>query len=435
MNSSLSDLQTLRTVLGRLNAERPAATHGEVGLTTYEQRGGTLLERLALEVTSRRGKARVLVTGQTGVGKSSELGRFYDECKRSGLGFPIFCDLEKQEHPERCGATGVLLTIFRDCWGATLGIRRGYHRLSRLREQILSRLIDWLKGEYTTERNGVVFRFGGMDFTLSLRDERRDRALATILGKAAQHEAVSQPSERFGLVPDSLIHLLNDLLKWIAQETHGGPPVLIVDHVDKIREASAAEDVLLKAVPQWSRIEASIVMTAPLEYTLGTHRDSVESRWGRPLVVYPVELAEGASPLPAIYERIARTSGVWNLATKESIHVLAHYSGGVLRLYVQFLLEACKEAYLARHQQIELSDAWTVVHGAERAYQDYGVKELALLDAIWQSGTGLGEATILLRSPIGLLIVEPTGGKQQIRVHPLVSAALERFRGSKKGGG
>lgn len=431
MSASLSDLQTLRTVLGRLNAERPALMRSGEGQTTYEERGVELLERLALEVTSRRGKARVLVTGQIGVGKSSELWRFFEKCRQDKLGFPIFCDLEKQEHPERCGATGVLLTIFRDCWASTAKLRRDRDRLSRLRDAILSRLIDWLKGEYTSEQDRVVFRFGGMDFSLYLHNSRKDRALATLLGKAAQHEAVSQPSERFGLMPDSLIHHLNDLLQWIAQQNQG-PPVLIVDHVDKIRDANAAEDVLMKAVPQWSSIQASIVMTAPLEYTLGTHRNSVESRWGRPLVVYPAELADEGSPLPTIYERIAKTSGVWHLATRESIHLLAHYSGGVLRLYVQFLIEACKEAYIARHHQIALSDAWSVVHGAERSYQDYGVKELALLDSIWQSGTGLGEAAILLRSPIGLLIAEPVGGQQKLRVHPLVRTALERYQGSKK---
>lgn len=429
MSLSLSDLQTLRTVLGRLNAERPAVAREGNGQTVYEERGGALRKRLALEVTSRRGKARVLVTGQIGVGKSSELGRFFDDCYQNKLSYPIYCDLEKQEHPERCGATGVLLTIFRDCWGATSKLRTGRAELARLREGILARLIDWLKGRYSETRDQVVFHFGGMEFALPLQPDRSDRTLATILGKAAQHEAVSQPSERFGLMPDSLIHLLNDLLKWIARQTQDGAPVLLVDHVDKIRDASAAEDVLLKAVPQWSRIEASIVMTAPLEYTLGTHRDSVESRWGRPHLVYPVELAEAGARLPAIYEKIARTAGVLNLATEESIRLLAHYSGGILRLYVQFLVEACKEAHLAGHDLIQLSDAWAVVHGAERAYQDYGDEELGLLDAIQRSGTGLGGAMTLLRSPIGLLIAEPTGGRQELRVHPLVQTALERYQG------
>ena len=30
--------------------------------------------------------------------------------------FQIFCDLEKEMQPEHCGAAGVLLAIFRDCW-------------------------------------------------------------------------------------------------------------------------------------------------------------------------------------------------------------------------------------------------------------------------------------------------------------------------------
>ncbi len=434
MPLSLTKLQDLRTALDRLNAERPAGLRAEAGLTPYQDRGEEFIRRLSLEVISRQGKARVLVTGQTGVGKSSELWRYFEENRRNRTGSAIFCDLEKQEHPEHCGATGVLLTIFRDCWGATQKIRTGRSWLARLRDDILARLIDWLKGRYTSDRSEVVFPFGGMDFHVHLKG-REDRALAMILGKAAQHEAVSQPEERFGLVPDSLIHLLNDLLKWIVQQSRQGPPLLIVDHVDKIRDPSAAEDVLLKAVPQWTRIEASIVMTAPFEYTLGAFRDSVESRWGRPLIVYPVEMAElGKDPLPPIYERIASGAGLAPLLGRESLELLAHFSGGVLRFFVQFLIEACKEAYLAGHPQIEPSDAWTVVHRAERAYQDYGIKELALLDEISKTGTGLGlgDTATLLRSPIGLLIGEPVGGQQQIRIHPLVRTALERHQALKK---
>ena len=66
------------------------------------------------------GKARILVTGQIGVGKSSELWDFREErYNAADLGFPVFCDLEKEESPERCGSTGLFLTILRDCWAST----------------------------------------------------------------------------------------------------------------------------------------------------------------------------------------------------------------------------------------------------------------------------------------------------------------------------
>src|SRR5260370_816300 len=121
MESSLADIKVLRRVLGQLNAERRAerrtARTGFYPFTPFQDRGGDFRKRLLLEVMSRRNKARVLVTGQIGVGKSSELWDFSGErYGKADAGFPIFCDLEYQEHPEHCSATGVFLTIFRDCW-------------------------------------------------------------------------------------------------------------------------------------------------------------------------------------------------------------------------------------------------------------------------------------------------------------------------------
>jgi len=77
MPHSLTNLQELRTVLGQLNAERPAVLTKQPGRTRYADRGGDFFKRLDLEITSRQGKARVLITGQIGVGKSSELVNYF----------------------------------------------------------------------------------------------------------------------------------------------------------------------------------------------------------------------------------------------------------------------------------------------------------------------------------------------------------------------
>lgn len=427
MPRSLRDLQQLRTTLGQLNAERRAGLGKHEGETRYEPRAAEFHKRLALEVTSRRGKARTLATGQIGVGKSSELWQFFQDQKHAPKEFVVFCDLEQEEHPERCGATGVFLTIFRDCWRETQRFRGGQRELAELREEILIRLIDWLGGERVEKDNKVLFQFGGMDFAVFLKEP--SRALAIVLGKAAQHEAVSTPSDRFGLVPDSLINLLNRLLDWFTSQIRGSAPVLIIDHVDKIRDAAAAEDVLVKAVPQWNRIRASIVMTAPYEHTLGGLRHSVESKWGRPIMLYPVPIPElSCGSIPSIYLKIVKNAGLDALMHEESLRVLAHYSGGILRSYVQFLIDACKEARLAEHDRIELSDARKVIQNAQIAYQDYTTKELSLLDEISHKGTGLGQAATLLRSPIGLVVAEPKDGDPELLVHPLARSALAKHQ-------
>lgn len=434
--ASLTNLQDLRTILGRLNAEKPAGLGRREGETEHQERDGDFLKRLNLEIISRQGKARVLITGQIGVGKSSELRCFFRQrtIEKQKASFWVYCDLEREEHPERCGATGVFLAIFRDCWRASHKINEKFpidsflqREYQQLRDEILRRLTDWLKGELFQSSEKVLFKFGGMDFPVFLND--KSHALALILSKAAQHEAVSLPSERFGLVPDSLVNLLNNLLSWFKRVHNGRSPVLIVDHVDKIRDSSSAREVLSEAVPHWQRIEASIVITAPYEYTLGEMRHSVESYWGKPLMIYPLDIPDfGDDGIPSFYKDICKSSGLSALITDESLRWLAHYSGGIPRTFVLFLIESCKEAYMAGHKRVEISDAQMVIYNAERAYQDYGPIETSLLDQITNNQIGLNQAATLLRSPIGLLVCKPKEGEQPLRVHPLAEKMLERYR-------
>lgn len=432
----LKEIEFLRRVLNKLNAEKPAG-EGRQGQTKHQIREGDLTKRLQLEAFSQEGNARVLVTGQIGVGKSSELGYFFRQrvTQRQRTGFWVHCDLEKEEHPEKCGATGVFLTILRDCWGATkvfkdrLRFMKEERREAfyKIRDDILERLVDWLKGERSQNGGEVIFRFGGMDFPIWLSN--RDSALALILGKAAQHEAVSVRSERFGLVPDRLVTLMNSLFRWLTDIHFGIPPLLIIDHVDKIRDEASAREVLVEVIPQWQRINASIIMTAPYEYTLGDMRHSVEANWGSPLMIYPLELPGlDDQETPLFYRSIVESCGLMENIRFEALRPLAHYSGGIPRTFVQFLIQACKEAYLAGHAKIESSDAQTVVFAAERAYQDYGSEELTLLADISENKVGLGSASTLLRSPIGLLVMPPEKGEHPFRIHPLAESLMHRYR-------
>ena len=117
-----------------------------------------------------------MVTGQIGVGKSSELWQFFQEQRQASGEFIIFCDLEKEEHPERCGATGVFLTIFRDCWRETQRFQGTQRKLAQLRDEILTRLIDWLGAKRVEKEEKVVFQFGGMDFPVFLNRHFPDRS-------------------------------------------------------------------------------------------------------------------------------------------------------------------------------------------------------------------------------------------------------------------
>ncbi len=437
MNQSLKDIQVLRTVLGQLDAERPAAGKEQEGRTLYVERRDDFMKRLDLEIMSRKEKARILVTGQIGVGKSSEISHYYYKNRSENRPLWIHSDLEKEENPENCRATGVFLTIFRDLWSTIhyLYQNKKSKELIQIRDEILSRLIDWLKGEYIKDQEKVLFSFGGITYPVFLQEEGKDTGLSLILGKAAHHEAVSRPAQKIGSAPDSLINLLNKLLKWAADERKGHAPVIFIDHVDKIRSQEAAEDVLVKAIHHWNRLNASIIMTAPFENTIGELRHSVESNWGPPLMVYPVDFPEEESdPVDDIFRGIVKNAQLTRLIQEESLWLLSHYCGGILRMFVQFLIQASKEAHISGHDRIEAGDARFVVQMAKRAYYDYSPEAMRLLHTIVSEGTGLGKASELLRSPIGLIIKRPTDGKQNFRPHPLIDIILDNYRFEKRKG-
>jgi hypothetical protein len=125
---------------------------------------------------------------------------------------------------------------------------------------------------------------------------------------------------------------------------------------------------------------------------------------------------------------MALAAGLRGLIQEDALRSLAHYSGGIPRLFVKFLRTACLEAHLAAHDKIEATDCMIVVNKELRSYQDYSARQLELLDEIDEYGTGLGEAAELLRSPISLLVQRPSRGEQKIAVHPLAQPALARFR-------
>jgi hypothetical protein len=152
------------------------------------------------------------------------------------------------------------------------------------------------------------------------------------------------------------------------------------------------------------------------------------------LILYPLEIPDPyQGPIPEIYRDIAGSAGLALLISDDAMRLFANYSGGIPRMFVQFLAEAAQEAHLASHDRIELGEANSVIFKARQAYLDYGTEELQLLDEIEQLRTGLGKAALLLRSPIGIWYTEPREGKPPVQVHPLAQTSLEQYRFQKLG--
>jgi len=396
-----------------------------------------VVERLDLELAAGAGPSRVLLTGQIGVGKSTELWAFANKYAQSPSVLTIICDLEKEMSPERCGAIGVLLAIFRDAWSFHTNVLfKSEVPPEGITDQVLSALVDWLKA--TKNDKGYVFRFGGMDFSMDLSQGRanlsegKSRIVAIILGKAAQHQALRERDPSEGLVPDKLVALCNEYLRYLKNRSKKRV-VLLLDHVDKIRSETAARETLIDAVSHWDRLDASLVMTAPYEFTLGAMRSSVEGFWGRPAVVYPEPIpslvaSNGDDPVPDFYKEIIGACGLTDLLSDNDLRVLAYYSGGIPRTFVLLLAATLRNAIFAAAERVEVTHVRMAVSEAQADYQDYPDEHLQLLDEIERTQQGLGRAMELLRSPIGLLVQPVPDGGTVFRVHPLAERSLRLYR-------
>lgn len=424
MGSPSEAAAQLRASLLRLNAQLPAGVMGSK-LPRVERSASKVVERLRLELDTAGGRARILLTGQIGVGKSSELWELWRQYKHSQSVLAIHCDLEKEMSPERCGALGVLLALFRDAWNSHLSFPGG-QQPEGVTDRIFSALVDWLGA--TKRESGYVFRFGGMDFPVALK-QGKSAIVAVALGKAAQHQALVQRDPSEGVIPDRLMALFNEYLRYLKNKTNRDV-LLVADHVDKIRSESAARDALIDASSHWGRLDASLVMTAPYEFTLGEMRSSVEGFWRRPLVLYPEPIPElqPPEPLPSFYVQVRQVVGLASLVSDEDLRYLAHYSGGIPRMFILLLSAAVKHAIFAGAARVEAHHTQMAIGDAQADYQDYLEDDLELLDQIVSTQQGLGKAMQLLRSPISLLVSRAPDGASMFRAHPLAERSLRLHR-------
>lgn len=413
--------EALLAALRKLVAERPAGE--QAALPRVPRQGLRIADGLALGLQVAAERARVLMTGQIGAGKSTELREFEHQAKKSSDFLVIHCDLEKEMSPERCGALGVMLAVFRDAWN--------FHQVLQkpqpvgLAQKIIEWLVEWL-GAHQTDTD-YLFSFGGGSFPISRSNP--GNAVSVVLGKAAQHQALLERHPEEGVLPDKLVALCNDYLGYLSS-LKNKPVVLLVDHVDKVRDERAAGQILVDAVSHWRRLRAALIMTAPYEYTLGSTRSSVENFWGRPLIVYPEPIPEasGEGAVPEFYRWMRSASGLEGALADGELRTLAYFSGGIPRVFVLLLAAAVRCALFAEHARVEASDVGRAISDAESDYQDYGDDAMAMVDTIVKTQQGLSQARDALRSPIALLVRPKDDGGTSFHVHPLAERSLQAVR-------
>lgn len=408
----------LRAALVRLRPELPA---GAPDALSRVPRSSRAHDELMLSVETGGDYPRVLLSGQIGVGKSTELRQFSNSMKAQPSHLVVHCDLEKEMSPERCGALGVLLAMFRDAWAAYVFFKAEHsHTLAR---RTYDTLIEWLRGQ--RKGRDVVFEFGGMSFPIS--DETPlGKRVHIVLGKAAQHEALAQRRPDEGL-PDKLVAQFNDYLDHLRKRS-GRTPLLLVDHVDKIRDPAAAEQTFVAARSHWNRLRAGLIFTAPFERMLGPMRGVIEDTWGRPVIVYPEVIPDLGvdAPMPDFYKWMRAQLELDDGLGDDELRLLAHYSGGLPRAFVLLLGGAIRAALFADDQRVTRAHVERTVDDAESDYRDFSREQLQKLDELERTQQGLAAVDVapLLRSPIALLVQ----ANHELRIHPLALRRVERLR-------
>ncbi len=430
-----ADESDLTLVLARLNPDRPASKAGQDGLTPYQARGDDFARRLNRDA---RVSTRILVTGQTGVGKSSELHRFVQE--PHGHDWVVHADLEVGQHPDHLGMTGVILNLLRACWrsppdyGPLEVLESSFESSSSsavdlreaIRDRVLTHLLDVFEARKSADERTATLRLAGRREKIDLTN--RAAAIERILKEAASTPWLDDAVNSDSAVRDQCGRLLIEVLDHFRRaRSKRRRWIFVIDHLDRVRVPTVAEDILVRSSRIWKSIDATIVMTAPRECTIGESREAVESFWGKPIMLYPAPIPESPKgAIPGIFRRVVAGAGMQEVIDDTCVRLLARSSGGFLRTYVQLLAQAAKEANFRSSERIELRDAQFAVHEAERSYQDLSGDEVDRLGQILTDQAGLAKGASLLRPPIGLIVALDSNGEQELRAHPLADRALER---------
>lgn len=290
---------------------------------------GRLPETLEAEICSGD-KVKLLVAGQRGMGKTTELRRLTDLLRSKNLYLPIFVAFGSQESITE---TALLLAMANALYS---------HRELGLHEGAMERIRDW---EADVDVGDVLeeVRLGDASFGGTL-------PLITAKAGVSRRRAKTTTKKRvLSRRKTDLVAYFNELVAK-AQVKSKKKIAFIIDDIDKVQNPTSIEGTFIHAAQLISGIECPCVFTVPITYATSSYLRIATLPYNALYRMPAVSLfspngqrnGESFSFMRKVFAR--RMS--FNPLTSEQLDRVLGYSGGVLVDAMRMLRGICKQAIL-----------------------------------------------------------------------------------------
>jgi len=325
-----------KTVPGALNVLDPNAVYDESFFDKYYiPRTNSPLEDIIADITIRKNPPKILFSGHTGSGKTTELRQIKLELEKKDF-LIIFVRANKEKLIRvDLHHTDILLAIMR----STIEIMG--HTKIELNKNTIKKLEDVLKelvGEkksYTINKSKKYWKIGGF-FKIIGASLTGDKEIRTELRRNAN------------TLQSEIIELFNELVNEY-QEKSGKKLVVIVDDLEKLTDQKRILDFFHEHSRIITSLNCPIILTMPpsLKYS---HDLDLISRFFDEIYFLPVfEVRKKDSSLnkneilemmDIIYKRVEKT-----VIPEDVLQTAIVWSGGLITDLLKILMGGCKKSY------------------------------------------------------------------------------------------
>lgn len=290
---------------------------------------GALPETLEAEICASDG-VKLLVAGQRGMGKTTELRRLSDLLQRGTSHFPIFVAFGSQES---ISETALILAMANALY-SNPGIGISDSAMEPIREWESSVEIGDVLEEV---RHGGASIGGNIPVLSAKAGVSRKRAQSTTKKRAVVHTR------------GELVSLFNDLLAK-AQKRCKRKIAFIIDDIDKVQDPASIEGTFIHSAQLIGGIECPCVFTVPITYATSTYLRIAtlpyNAIYRMPAVPLFDEDGNKVEDSFAFMRQVFARRMIFSPVTTTQIDRVLEYSGGVLVDAMRMLRGICKQAIL-----------------------------------------------------------------------------------------
>ena len=373
---------------------------------------GKLPDQLCAEIAPSD-TTKLLVAGQRGMGKTTELKRFIEQLGVSEF-VPVFLQFGAQPTISHAGLIYAM--------GQALFL----HPQSKLDEKSFRHFQEWFSQEEFSstieEGSEGEAGLGGEYFVLHAK-KKIARKSAT--KKQKSHKVIKDTRE--------LMNSFNNLIQR-ARKNSGKRVVFVVDDIDKIQDASSIENTFIHSAHFIGQIDCPCIFTVPITYATSSYLRIATLPYTGIYRVPAVELLDSkGNKNEAAFEfmrQVFRLRMPFNPIPPVLLDKVLENSGGALIDAMRMLRGLCKRAIL---EQVTVIDEVAVEEEFQRLVDDY--KFVFDKPVLWQKLSKMCKASdkqsimtddILTEMLYKMIVIEYWEKKLWFDLHPAARKLYEQ---------